>query len=99
MNAALRQTHAVDQWSGLAHALTGFLCDRLNLPPGERTPDEVRDLLKVRGMADPFADEIVGFLQSCDAVRYAPGAVGSASPAQMISKLRAWLDAVERSVR
>lgn len=99
MDAALRQTNPADQWSGLAHALTGFLCDRLNLPPGERTPAEVRDLLHERGTVDPLADEIVGFLQSCDAVRYAPGAVGSTSPAQMVSKLRVWLDAIERSAR
>lgn len=99
MDAALRQANPADQWSGLAHALTGFVCDRLNLPAGERTPVEVRDILRKHGTAAPLTSEIVGFLQSCDAFRYAPGAVGSTSPAQTVSKLRTWLDAIERSVR
>jgi len=99
INLALRQSDPALQWTGLAHALTGFVSDRLNLPPGEMTPAEFRDALRPRGLDPAVLDEMTDFLDRCDAARYAPGAVGDSSPAQMKDRLRTWFDRIERGVR
>lgn len=99
IRAALNQPDTAQQWAELAHAVTGFVCDRLNLPPGERTPEEVRVILQEHGLDESRTREIVDFLERCSAVRYAPGSVGSSSPADMTSTLQQWLGVIERSVQ
>lgn len=99
INVALRQDDSALKWSGLAHALTGFVSDRLNLPPGEMTPAEFRETLIRRGLDAVVVDEMATFLDRCDAVRYAPGAVGDSSPEQVSRRLRDWLDFIERETR
>ena len=94
---ALRDGDPAEQLTALSHAMTSYLADRFCLPPGAVTPDEVRTLLVTGGMDAATADQIAGFLESCDATRYAPGAIGTLSPSQAVANVRDWIARIERS--
>ncbi len=99
IGVALRQPTSGEQLSGLAHALTGFVSDRFDLPSGETTPQEVRTALAGRGLNSSFSDEVAAFLESCDAARYAPGVLGSLSAEQAAVQVRNWIARIDRSAR
>ena len=98
LSQALNFGEPARQFHGLAEAMTRYLSDRFNLPPGELTPDDARTLLTARG-EDGLADPIAGFLAACDAVRYAPGVMGTLSAAQAAEKVREWIDGLESGRR
>lgn len=93
---ALRKVGPAEQLCGLAHALTGFVSDRFDLPPGERTPHEMRMMLAERGLNSKFADEVAAFLETCDAARYAPGVLDPLSPQHAAGKVREWIIRIDR---
>jgi hypothetical protein len=97
IDRALRDGDPEGRLAALSHAMTSYLADRFCLPPGAVTPDEVRTLLATSGMDAATADQIAGFLESCDATRYAPGATGTLSPSQAAANVRDWITRIERS--
>ncbi|MCO6438709.1 MAG: BatD family protein [Phycisphaerae bacterium] len=96
MQAALHNGHAGEQLQRLAGALTGFVTDRLDLPPGEVTPGDVRCAMVEHGVDLQLVDEVSGFLELCDAARYAPGQT-STSPSDAAKRVRTWVDRIERA--
>jgi len=96
---ALRHKEPAQQLYGLAEAVTGYLSDRFALPPATLTPGEVRSLLATHGLEDTTAAEIVAFLETCDAVRYAPSAVGNLSASQAAGRVRGWIKLIEGGTR
>ena len=88
-----------EAWTALARVLTNYLADRFDLPPGEITPQDARVLLDQRVADDSLTVEVVGFLDACNAVRYAPGAVGELSPRKAVGKIRHWIRRIERGAR
>ena len=91
---ALKVVGAAQQLDCLATAMTGYVSDRFGLPPGELTPGDVRALLRDR--AASVADEVAGFLESCDAIRFAPGAKDGLSPADTAASVRRWIAEIEK---
>ena len=79
--------------------MRGYLSDRFGLPPGTLTPTEVRSLLAAHGIKEATATDIVGFLEGCDAVRYASGTMGSLSASQAAKKVSAWIKRIEGDTR
>lgn len=79
--------------------MTGYLSDRFGLPPGTLTPDEVRSLLAAHGIEETTTAQIVGFLDACDAVCYAPGAMGTPSAAEAAAKVRGWIKRIDERTR
>lgn len=94
---ALRDGDAAEQWTELSHAMTSYLADRFCLPPGAVTPDEVRTLLVRSGTDAGTAQQVVQFLENCDAARYAPGAVGALPPSQAAVHVQTWIERIERN--
>ena len=93
---ALSNTTPNHQLNGLASAMAGYLSDRFDLLPGGLTPQEVRSLLVSRGFEEPIVAQIAEFLETCDAVRYAPHGMDSLSPSQTAVRVRGWIKKLER---
>ncbi len=93
---AMRDGDPGRQMHGLSEAITTYVAHRFDLPPGELTPRDVRELLVSSGQSEATVDEIADFLVACDALRYAPGAAGQMSPAKAAAKVRGWMNRIER---
>lgn len=81
----------------LAQALTAFVSDFFNLPPGERTPNDVETILSHNGVAENLTREVVEFLRASDAIRYAPAPAGEARLAESAGNVRRWIDMIEKT--
>ncbi len=99
IRAALGQKESSLQIQGLAEALTGFLSDRINLPPGTLTPEDVRTHLVSRGLDERQLHDITAFLEQCDGARYAMSESNAHSPKQLAASLREWMTQIERVTR
>ncbi len=86
-------------WQRLARAVTGYVCDRFDLPPGLMTPREIGEVLAANGLSIDLVSEVRGFLESCDAVRYAPGARDSAALTDAAARARQWIEKLEQAVK
>lgn len=85
------------QWEALAAAWTGYLADRYDLSAASLTPLDVRQLLAAHQANPAMIEESVGFLEQCDASRYAPGLLNTQSPVQVAERLRSWIEVLERA--
>jgi len=92
---ALRQGNLADGLVALSTALTGYLGDRFDLPPGRLTPQEAHRTVASGGHAD-IAQEIHAFLEACDAVRYVPEGRTSLVPQQAAAEIRDWIRRLEK---
>ncbi len=99
MRAALGQKETPQQLQGLAEVLTGFVSDRINLPPGAITSEDVRSHLSDRGLNERVLGEMVTFLEHCDGARYAMSESNTHSPQQLADRLRAWMTQIEEVTR
>ena len=99
INHALRNGEPTQQLRGLADALTEYLSDRFDHPAATLTSNEVRSLLALQDTDGSMAAEIVAFLESCDAVRYAAGATGRQPALKAAADVRAWIKRIERGSR
>ncbi len=94
---ALSAPDAARQLDGLAEAMTRFLSDHFALPPGELTPGDVRALLHDRA-GEAMAEEVAGFLESCDAIRFAPGASDGVSSREAAARVQQWIARMDKAV-
>ncbi len=94
-----RSKGTLEQLHGLSEALTEYLADRFNLPPGAVTPSEARDLVAEEMSDDTVADELASFLEECDQSRYAPTSADETSVAAAVDRVRAWIGIIERGSR
>ncbi|MFQ5590004.1 MAG: BatD family protein [Phycisphaerae bacterium] len=92
---ALRNGTPSAQLEGLARALTTYLSDRFDLPPGRLTPSEVRDLLTARSVDTDMVDAVTSFLEMCDAARYAPSVLSGLSITDASTRIRGWIKRIE----
>jgi len=99
IRVALSQKEPSAQLLGLSEALTGFVSDRINLPPGTLTPQDVRMHLGSRGLDERQLNDITEFLEQCDSARYAMSESNAHSPQQLATSLREWLTQIERVTR
>ena len=53
------------------NALSGFVCDRLNIPVAEMSKDRMRAELQASGVSQEAADALIGLLDECEFMRYA----------------------------
>lgn len=94
---ALTSSTPIHQWHGLYDTVTGYITDRFNLPPGQLTPNEARRHIIEHDYDESLASQIVTFLETCDAVRYSPGAFDSLSPQQAAENIRNWISILEQN--
>lgn len=80
-------------------ALTGYVADRFDRPEAALTATEVCRVLTDHQTDAATIDEVVLFLEGCDAVRYAPSAVAETSSDNVVRLVRAWIERIERSMR
>ncbi|MCH8241306.1 MAG: hypothetical protein IH897_01695, partial [Planctomycetes bacterium] len=96
IRSALHGSDATERWANLAAAMTGYLADRFNLPPGTLTPDDARTLLESHTVEPQLAHDLVSFLTAADAARYAPSELDDASVRQATQDVRRWIRQLER---
>jgi len=95
IRCALRHGDPVRQVHGLADSLTGYICDRFDLPSGTLTPAEVRSHLIFNKVEVATAREIMDFLEVCDAARYAPDTIGDLSRLQAAESVDRWIRQID----
>lgn len=96
IRSALHESDATERWANLTAAMTGYLADRFNLPPGTLTPDDARTLLESHTVEPQLAHDLVSFLTAADAARYAPSELDDASARQATQDVRRWIRQLER---
>ena len=99
LNHALSDGQTDRQWGNLAGALKSYLSNRFNMPPGELTPAEAKEILAKRGADDGTSREVAEFLDACNEARYAPGVFGAMSAEQAADNIRKWIKRIERTTR
>lgn len=97
IDLALRDSTSIQQWHGLSDALSGYMTDRFNLPPGQLTPEDAQRQMIEHNYDETLAAQIFTFLETCDAVRYSPGAFDTLSPQQAAEKIRHWISILEKN--
>jgi len=68
--AALAQSDARASYGEIAHAVAGFVADRLNLPPAALTPSSVGDVVQAAGADPALGAEVRDLLERCDQARF-----------------------------
>ena len=96
IRSALHGSDATERWASLAEAMTGYLADRFNLPPGTLTPDDTRTLLESHAVEPQLARDLVSFLTTADAARYAPSVLDNTAVRQATEDVRRWIRQLER---
>ncbi len=99
IRTALSQKDSSQQLQGLSEALTGFVCDRINLPPGAMTPQDVSKHLASCGLDERHVHDITEFLEQCDGARYAMTESNAQTPQQLAASLRDWITQIEKVTR
>lgn len=95
--AAMRQPEPHGQLHGLAAAITDYLSNRYDLPPGILTSSEAAALIAAKTKDAALAASVADFLNACDAVRYAPASVLGLHPAEAHAQVQQWLTRIERN--
>ncbi len=99
IDRASRTTEPSAALQELAQALTGFLSDWLNLPPGEVTPGDVHQRLCEIKLDQQVLEDIVQFLKRCDETKYAPGVWSQDASTDYAAKIMQWIKAIEGASR
>lgn len=95
LGAAARLTDPSEQAQQQAEAMKDFIRDRLNLPSGVISPDEMMSALHKARVAEGIVSRIRTFLGSVDAARYGAGADAAGSDAS-VAEMGAWIREIER---
>ncbi len=96
VKAALGKPNAVEQLLQIARALSVYVPERFNLPQASVTPAECATILRAHNVEESLISSLTGFLEQCDALRYAPSAADSMSPQEAAHKVRTWVKQLER---
>ena len=96
LQAARNRRDPAQSVAQLREALAGYLTDRLNLPPGSVTPEDVRGLTAVRQLPAEVAGELAGFLEQLDLARYAPGTLTGPGVEESADRVAGWIERMER---
>lgn len=93
---ALRRLHAVapSAASTAAEALSGYIADRCNLPPGALTRAETIQHLQQRGVAPELVAHVDELLGRCEDLRYAGGIATKTD--DLLAAIKATIDRLER---
>lgn len=82
----------------LVVAMTHYLADHFNLPPGELTASDVRGVLSLNGVDAETVEEISRFLEAGEAMRYRPGVTDPSSSERKAADVRRWIRRIEKRV-
>lgn len=82
-----------------AESLVIYLSDRFCLPGASLTPQEAGQALSRRRVDPRTTAEIVQFLETCDALRFASAPADTATAARAAASVTDWIDRIERQSR
>lgn len=85
----LKENNATAFYEETMKALWGYVGDKLNIPAGELSKDNVHERLSARGLTEELIDEFIRTLDDCEFARFAPG-----DPAATMDKIYASAEAV-----
>jgi hypothetical protein len=80
----------------LAEALTTYLSDRFDLPPGRLTPADARGALESGGAKGTLTKEILDFLEECETARYAAVRATEQTRPHSPEQVADWISRLER---
>ncbi len=83
-------------YNGMWAALTAYFGDRLNLPPGAVTTEEVQRVMSRNGLSSDHLDTIARLFAACDQRRFSGVTTAPASMKQHLDEFRCILKACER---
>lgn len=92
---ALTSLSAAQTVEGCAAALTAYVTDRFNLPPGALTAAEAAGVLSAHGVPPPLVDEVGALLERVEAARYAGGALEDEPLDPHRRTVREWMERIE----
>lgn len=95
--AAVRQADPEELATAMADSLTDYIADRYGLSHGTLTPQEARDAMIANGVAALTAQEIAGFLERFEALRYALGTTNHTDSSKVGAQVRRWIDQIENT--
>ena len=78
-------------YSEVARTITLYIGDKLNQPGFGLTKDQIRSGLTQRGVDKERIDQIIGILEDCDYVRFAPTSCG-------LEEMKGFLKTVEKAI-
>ncbi|MGB2698475.1 MAG: BatD family protein, partial [Candidatus Zixiibacteriota bacterium] len=78
-------------YSEVARTITLYIGDKLNKPGFGLTKDQIRSGLTQRGVDKERIDQIIGILEDCDYVRFAPTSCG-------LEEMKGFLKTVEKAI-
>ncbi len=93
---ALRNHSVSDFHDGVWLALTAYFGNRLNLPPGSVTVDEVQRVMREKGMDEKTLKAIGYLFADCEHMRFARGTIEPGQMRTMLEDFRNVLKACER---
>ncbi len=96
--AAKRGEPAVEVSARLAHALRGFIADKLDAPAASVSPLSVGDLLAGAGVPDDVVQRARRALDACDRVRFSAGADDAASLAELHREIEQLISALDKKL-
>ncbi|MEK6675213.1 MAG: BatD family protein [Planctomycetota bacterium] len=99
IRSASREASTKESIGALGDAAIGYIADRFNLPAGTLTPSEAKTVLENHGVHAEIVQEILGFLERCDAARFAPSSLDSLSVVDLSARVRKWVDRIEKVPR
>jgi tetratricopeptide (TPR) repeat protein len=86
-------------YDALARAVSEYLAAKLDLPPGDVSPDTVGARLRQHDVPAAVADELTEFFATCERARFAPTADASGDMQRTLDRADAIVRALERKRR
>ena len=83
----LKQNLYTAFYEELHKALTGFVCDKLNIPMADLSKDKLSEALLSGGVPDDLVKEFISLLDACEFARYSPDAGHDAMQAHYTTAL------------
>jgi hypothetical protein len=86
-------------FDALAHAVSGYVADKLNLGQGELTAADVAELTREGRLPEAVGTSAAAILERCDAARFAPHEVGDDGKRRLLAEAEAFGRAARRALR
>lgn len=86
-------------FDALAHAVSGYVADKLNLGQGELTAADVAELTREGRLPEALGTSAAAILERCDAARFAPHEVADDGKRRLLAEAEAFGRAARRALR
>lgn len=97
LRVAQGESNPADRMRAVDQAISAYICERFDLPSGEVTPADARQIVAERTRDAALADEVAMLLESCDRMLFAGSAAQSADANGAVSRAADAIARLERA--